>query len=63
MPRSKSFIPLFKKLEVKHKNWGMFLKTILPRGVCVLSLTSFYKCNVIYYCYLFTAVLPKRYII
>ena len=47
MPRSKSFIPLFKKLEVKHKNWGMFPKAILPRGVCVRSLTSFYKCNVI----------------
>ena len=47
MPRSKSFIPLFKKLEVKNKNWGMFPKTILPRDVCVRSLTSFYKCNVI----------------
>ena len=47
MPRSKSFIPLFKKLEVKHKNWDMFPKTILARGVCVRSLTSFYKCNVI----------------
>ena len=51
MSHFKSFIPLFKKLEVKHKNWGMFPKTILPRGVCVRSLTSFYKCNVIYYCY------------
>ena len=35
MPRSKSLIPLFKKLEVKHINWGMFPKTILPIGVCV----------------------------
>ena len=39
MPRSKSFIPLFKKLEVKHKNWGMLPKTILPRG-CMRTFTN-----------------------
>ena len=63
MPRSKSFIPLFKQLEVKNKNWGMFPKTILPRGECLRSLTPFYSVMLFsLLSSLFTAVLPKRYI-